>query len=319
MVAVVGVLALLTFRDYGLGWDDYTHAEYGDLLLSFYASGFNDQRALSFVNLYYYGGGFDLLAAPRRKSSCRSRCSKPAGCSARRSASVGLLVTWRIGRRIGGPLAGLLALALLATCPLYYGHMFMNPKDAPFAVAMAIFLLGAGARPSTNIRAVPLATGASSASASALRSARASWAPSAPIAALAGRWRLIFAVEARRRAASARPRVRLGHFLAGAPALHGAGLCGHGADLAVVRGRLRSIRSAPSNTSRISSKSPGRSCSTVHLVSVPDMPRSYVPTLFALKLPVILSARWDSAASVGALLRGLRSGYRPQPARGLSR
>ncbi len=50
--------------------------------------------------------------------------------------------TWRIGRRIGGPLAGLIALVLLATCPLYYGHMFMNPKDSPFAVAMTIFLLG---------------------------------------------------------------------------------------------------------------------------------------------------------------------------------
>ncbi len=54
----------------------------------------------------------------------------------------GLAITWRIGRRIGGSLAGLLALVLLATCPLYYGHMFMNPKDAPFAVAMALFLLG---------------------------------------------------------------------------------------------------------------------------------------------------------------------------------
>ena len=27
--------ALLTFRDYGLGWDDYTHSEYGELLLAF--------------------------------------------------------------------------------------------------------------------------------------------------------------------------------------------------------------------------------------------------------------------------------------------
>ena len=55
---------------------------------------------------------------------------------------IGLFVTWRIGRRLGGPLAGLIALVLLAACPLYYGHMFMNAKDAPFAVAMAILLLG---------------------------------------------------------------------------------------------------------------------------------------------------------------------------------
>ena len=43
---------------------------------------------------------------------------------------------------MGGPLTGLLGLILLATCPLYYGHMFMNPKDAPFATAMTILLLG---------------------------------------------------------------------------------------------------------------------------------------------------------------------------------
>src|SRR2546423_10198232 len=62
-MAVAAAVALATFRDYGLGWDDYAHAEYGDLLVAFYATGFSDQRALSFVNLYMYGGGFDLLAA----------------------------------------------------------------------------------------------------------------------------------------------------------------------------------------------------------------------------------------------------------------
>jgi hypothetical protein len=36
----------------------------------------------------------------------------------------------------------LIALVLLAACPLYYGHMFINAKDAPFAAAMAVLLLG---------------------------------------------------------------------------------------------------------------------------------------------------------------------------------
>src|SRR5919201_1588607 len=125
VLGIVAIIALLTFRDYGLSWDDYAHSEYGDLLLQFYASGLGDRRALSWVNLYYYGGGFDLLAA-----------------FAAKFLPFGLFVTWRIGRRVGGPAAGLIALVLLATCPLYYGHMFMNPKDSPFAVAMAIFLLG---------------------------------------------------------------------------------------------------------------------------------------------------------------------------------
>src|SRR5437660_11179897 len=63
VLAAVAVIAGLTFRDYGLGWDDYTHAEYADLLLRLYGSGFKDTDALSFANLYMYGGGFDIASA----------------------------------------------------------------------------------------------------------------------------------------------------------------------------------------------------------------------------------------------------------------
>jgi 4-amino-4-deoxy-L-arabinose transferase-like glycosyltransferase len=141
LLATAAVVALLTFRDYGLGWDDYTHAEYGDLLVSLYASGLADRRALSWVNLYEYGGGFDLAAALLAKilpfSVFETRRLTGAFVGL-----LGLLIVWRIGRRVGGPLAGLIALALLATCPQFVGQSFMNAKDAPFAVAMAFLLLG---------------------------------------------------------------------------------------------------------------------------------------------------------------------------------
>ena len=135
------MIAGLTFRDYGLGWDDYTHAEYADLLLRMYGSGFRDTGALSFANLYMYGGGFDMAAAllhkivPLELFETRRLLGASVGL-------IGLAVTWRLARRIGGPLAGLAALLLLALCPTFYGHMFMNPKDAPFAVAMIILMMG---------------------------------------------------------------------------------------------------------------------------------------------------------------------------------
>ena len=141
ILAGVAVITMLTFRDYGLGWDDYTHSQYGDLLLALYGTGFKDQRALSFVNLYKYGGGFDMAAALAAKLL-------PFGLFETRRlvgaiiGIIGLIATWRLGRRLGGPVAGLSALALLAACPLYYGHMFMNPKDAPFAAAMIVLTLG---------------------------------------------------------------------------------------------------------------------------------------------------------------------------------
>jgi hypothetical protein len=141
VLAVVGIIAGLTFRDYGLGWDDYTHAEYADLLLRMYGSGFKDTGALSFANLFMYGGGFDMAAAllhkviPLELFETRRLLGAIVGV-------IGLAVTWRLGRRVGGPVAGLAALLLLVLCPTFYGHMFMNPKDAPFAVAMVILMLG---------------------------------------------------------------------------------------------------------------------------------------------------------------------------------
>jgi hypothetical protein len=141
LLICVAAIVALTFGDYGLGWDDYTHAQYGDLLLRLYGSGFADRRALSFVNLYAYGGGFDMLAAlldkilPLDLFETRRLAGGLVGLA-------GIAATWRLGRHIGGPLAGLIALALIATCPLYYGHMYMNPKDGPFAAAMAFCMLG---------------------------------------------------------------------------------------------------------------------------------------------------------------------------------
>jgi MFS family permease len=141
VLAATTIVAFATFRDYGLGWDDYTHSQYGALLIDLYKSGFKDRRALSFVNLYMYGGGFDMIATLAAKVL-------PFGLFETRRligaliGIVGMFATWRLGRRLGGPFAGLIALVLVATCPLYYGHMFINAKDGPFAAEMAIALLG---------------------------------------------------------------------------------------------------------------------------------------------------------------------------------
>src|SRR5947208_4132219 len=140
VLAVITLVAGLTFRDYGLGWDDYTHAEYADLLLRMYGSGFRDTAALTFANLYMYGRGFDMAAAllhkiiPLELFETRRLLGAAVGL-------IGLAVTWRLARRVGGPIAGLATLLLLVLCPTFYGPMFMNPKDAPFAVAMVILIL----------------------------------------------------------------------------------------------------------------------------------------------------------------------------------
>lgn len=141
LLAAIGIIASLTFKRYGLGWDDYTHAEYAELLLQLYKSGFTDQSALSFVNLYMYGGGFDMAAAllhkilPLDLFETRRLVGAFVGV-------IGIAVTWRLGRRVGGPIAGLVTMVLITVCPAFYGHIFMNPKDIPFAIAMVVFMLG---------------------------------------------------------------------------------------------------------------------------------------------------------------------------------
>ena len=281
-LGLVSIIALLTFRDYGLSWDDYVHSEYGELLRAFYASGLADRRALSWVNLYYYGGGFDLLAALAAKAlpftvfETRRLIGAVVGI-------LGLFVTWRTGRRIGGPLAGLIALILLAACPLYYGHMFMNPKDSPFAVAMAVFLLGLVRafddypRPSAaTVALVGIGFGLSFGS----RIMGAFGAIEA-LVALAS----IFAVEAR--ASGIRPAgARFGRFLlALAPAM----LLAYAVMALVwpwsVIDPLNPFR-AIEYFSHFFEK-PWEELFGGRLISVPDMPRSYVPTLLALKLPEI--------------------------------
>lgn len=141
LLAAIAIIASLTFKRYGLGWDDYTHAEYAELLLKLYGSGFADKSALSFVNLYMYGGGFDMAAAllhkilPLELFETRRLVGAFVGV-------VGIALTWRLGRRVGGPLAGLAALIFVTVCPAFYGHIFMNPKDIPFAIAMVVLMLG---------------------------------------------------------------------------------------------------------------------------------------------------------------------------------
>jgi Dolichyl-phosphate-mannose-protein mannosyltransferase len=300
VLGVVGVVALLTFRDYGLSWDDYTHSEYGDLLLKFYLSGLRDQRALSWVNLYYYGGGFDLLAAlaakllPFTLFETRRLMGAAVGV-------LGLFVTWRIGRRVGGPPAGLIALVLLAACPLYYGHMFMNPKDSPFAVAMTIFLLGL-VRTFEDYPRLSIATGALLGAGFGLSFGSRIMGAFGAIDALAALV-FIFAIDSRAcaiRSAGA----RLGRFvLALVPVM----VLAYAVMALVwpwsVGDPLNPLR-AVEYFSRFFEK-PWQELFDGRVISVPDMPRSYVPTLFALKLPVILSVLGFGGAA-GALVAAFR-------------
>ena len=283
VLLTVALIAAVTFRDYGLGWDDFTHSQYGDLLLKLYGSGFADARALSFVNLYKYGGGFDMAAALAAKFlpfdlfETRRLVGAAIGI-------VGLFVTWRLGRRLGGPVAGCAGLILLAACPLFYGHMFINAKDAPFATAMAVLLLGIvralDEYPRPSVRTVALlAVGLGVAFGSRVLAAVA--APYALAALL-----LIVATEAQHAAWKTTAERALTFIAISLPSL----ALGY-----LIMGLLWpwSIISplnpldAAEYFDRFFEK-PWKELFDGKLIWVPEMPVTYLPHLFALKLPIIM-------------------------------
>src|SRR5262249_53893069 len=132
LFALLFALVIFTFRDYGVSWDEQVQNIYGRMLLSYYLSGFHDQSLFHYLNLRYYGGAFDLVAAIANRVS-------PFGEYETRHllgglvGLVGYIGLWRLARLLAGERAALFVLALAALTPLLYGHDFINPKDAPFA------------------------------------------------------------------------------------------------------------------------------------------------------------------------------------------
>lgn len=134
VLAIVALAVALTFRDYGISWDEPVQNTYGLLSLNYYLTLGHDRSSFSFVNLFWYGALFDTLAAavnrvsPLGEYDTRHLLGGIVGL-------VGLAATWRLGRVLGGPRAGFVATLLLATTPVWYGNGFINPKDIPFAAA----------------------------------------------------------------------------------------------------------------------------------------------------------------------------------------
>jgi len=135
IIVLGAVLALLTFRDYGVTWDEDAHNWYGNFVLDYYVSFFTDRNALHWRDLYNYGAIFDTAAAALNRVS-------PIGTYETRhllNALVGVLGLagcYKLGHAVGGARVGFLATLFLLLTPNYYGQMFNNPKDIPFAVGM---------------------------------------------------------------------------------------------------------------------------------------------------------------------------------------
>ena len=139
LLALAVLLVILTYRAYGVTWDEDCQNWYGNLVLAYYLWLFGAgppphwELLFQYADMYNYGALFDLIAAIVNKLS-------PLGMFETRHllnglvGVIGLVGSWKLGRCLGGPRAGFLAALLLLLIPNYYGLMFNDPKDVPFAV-----------------------------------------------------------------------------------------------------------------------------------------------------------------------------------------
>lgn len=146
-IAALGLLGLfpLSVRmalDSGITTDEFVQRNYGDMVLGWYRSGFTDRAAISYRDLYLYGGLFDLTAQALNatKLFCRDVFDLRHSLSSLVAVS-GVCATWLAGHRTAGPRAALFAAMFLALTPAWIGHGLFNCKDIPFGTAAAFVML----------------------------------------------------------------------------------------------------------------------------------------------------------------------------------
>jgi asparagine N-glycosylation enzyme membrane subunit Stt3 len=138
-LAGVCVIIFGTVLDYGLTWDEKSQMRIGEAVLRYYRSYFHDGSMMHSGNLFLFGGFFDSLAhlaveiSPLGTYETRHVVNALFGC-------MGIVATYKLGTYLGGPPAGFFSAVFLTLTPVYYGHLFNNPKDIPFAALNVLSL-----------------------------------------------------------------------------------------------------------------------------------------------------------------------------------
>jgi len=134
LAALIG-LALWTFQDYAISNDEGVQHRYAELIIAYYKSGFTDQSLFKFDNLYLYGGLFDLLALglghvlPVDPYELRHLLCALIGVG-------GIAAAAATTRMIASPRAAFFTIVTLALCGSWYGAMYNHTKGIPLAAFM---------------------------------------------------------------------------------------------------------------------------------------------------------------------------------------
>ncbi len=125
-------LIILTFRHYGLTWDEKASMEEGEHFVGWYTSLFTDRTLISKEDYFYYGSFFTGLAFFLHRFSPLGLFETSHLLNAL-FGLVGVIYTYKTCRLIAGPKAAFFSIVFLALTPIFWGHSFNNPKDIPIA------------------------------------------------------------------------------------------------------------------------------------------------------------------------------------------
>ncbi len=135
LIALV-ILAIWTFQDYAISNDEGVQHQYGELIIAYYKSGFTDLSLFKLDNLYLYGGLFDILSLglsyiiPVDHYELRHLLCALIGIG-------GIGAAAATARLIAGPRAAFFTIVALALCGSWYGAMYNHTKGIPLAAFMA--------------------------------------------------------------------------------------------------------------------------------------------------------------------------------------
>lgn len=136
-------LIVNTVADYGITWDENVQKNYGNAIILWYASLFKNTSAMEYSRLYLYGGFFEVISQGITNLGLLLTSIGPFEIRHFINALFGLLGiigAYKLGNVLAGPMPGFFSALFLTLTPRYYGHIFNNPKDIPFAVGFLFSL-----------------------------------------------------------------------------------------------------------------------------------------------------------------------------------
>ena len=134
LTAALLAVVMVTYASYGFTTDEARGFERASRVYAFLSSAGNDNRIAEFSVANYYGSAPDVLALLLQSSSPFSP-TMPGTSSSLCLGWSGFSMS-QIGSTFVSPWTGGFAALFLATTPMWFGYMFINHKDIPFAAML---------------------------------------------------------------------------------------------------------------------------------------------------------------------------------------